>query len=215
MRPAAIGLIVCAGLLVAGCSETPAPFSKSGDESWAATVGMPPPLDHLAEAGPGAEQEIDYETLHGPDKAAATPPAMAVDARPALEIEPESQSASTGQAIQGVAITGVNGAGETGNRELAMALKRVLSDGGWPVQERPREDVLAIEGDVTLGQPVGTAQKVALRWTVKAPDGQILGAVEQANNVPAGSLDNGWGDAADHAALAAAQGIFELVDKLR
>jgi hypothetical protein len=72
-----------------------------------------------------------------------------------------------------------------------------------------------IEGDVALGEPNGQAQKVTLRWTVKAPDGQVLGAVEQANDVPAGSLDDSWGEAADHAALAAAQGIFDLVDKLR
>jgi hypothetical protein len=166
-------------------------------------------------AGPGAEQELDYETLHGPDKAAAFPPLVAADAQPLPEPEPDSRTASTGQAIQGVAITRITGAGEAGNRELAVALNRVLSDAGWPVGQEPRDDVLAIEGDVTLGQPVGTVQKVALRWTVKAPDGQVLGAVEQANDVAAGSLDNGWGDAADHAALAAAQGIFDLVDKLR
>jgi hypothetical protein len=59
------------------------------------------------------------------------------------------------------------------------------------------------------------AQKVALRWTVVAPDGKVLGAVEQANDIPAGSLDSGWGKAADYAALAAADGIFDLVDKLR
>jgi hypothetical protein len=68
---------------------------------------------------------------------------------------------------------------------------------------------------VTIGQPNGKAQKVALRWTVKAPDGDILGIVEQANEVPAGSLDDAWGKAADYAALAAAEGIFNLVDQLR
>lgn len=213
MRPAVVMLMACAGLL-AGCSDTPSPFSKAGDVPWAATTSLPPP-DHLAEAGPGAEQELDYETLHGPDKAVASPPAMAVEAQPVPESEPGSRTASTGQAIQGVAITGITGAGEAGNRELAVALDRVLSDAGWPVERAPRDDVLAIEGEVTLGRPMGEAQKVALRWTVKAPDGQVLGAVEQANDVPAGSLDDGWGDAADHAALAAAQGIFDLVDKLR
>jgi hypothetical protein len=91
----------------------------------------------------------------------------------------------------------------------------VLTDAGWPVHDGSRDNALTIEGDVALAEPNGNTQTVTLRWTVKAPDGQVLGAVEQANDVPAGSLDDSWGEAADHAALAAAQGIFDLVDKLR
>jgi hypothetical protein len=180
-------------------------------------AGMPPPLDHLAQAGPGAEQEIDYETLHGPGGApAADRQAGDQQATPQqATAESEPKAAGADQSIQGVAITRVEGAGETGNAELSAALARVLTDAGWPVMQRPGSNVLAIEGDVTLSQPTGEAQKVVLRWTVKAPNGDILGAVEQANDVPAGSLDSGWGKAADHAALAAAQGIFDLVDKLR
>jgi hypothetical protein len=180
-------------------------------------AGMPPPLDHLAQAGPGAEQEIDYETLHGPGGPPASD-AWAGDQAATPEQAPaesEPKAAGADQSIQGVAITRVEGAGATGNAELSAALARVLTDAGWPVMQRPGSNVLAIEGDVTLSQPAGEAQKVALRWTVKAPNGDILGAVEQANDVPAGSLDETWGKAADHAALAAAQGIFDLVDKLR
>ena len=181
-------------------------------------AGIPPPLDHLAQAGPDAEREIDLETLHGPGKAALPDPAETVQPpppQPAEESGGEPKTASAGPSIQGVAITGVKGAGKTGNQELVSALERVLNDAGWPVLQGPRDDVLAIQGDVSVGRPVGEAQKVALRWTVTAPDGAILGAVEQANDVPAGALDDGWGEAADHAALAAAQGIFDLVDKLR
>lgn len=179
-------------------------------------AGMPPPPDHQVEAGPGAEQEIDLETLHGPGgpPMATIQPSIPGDAAaPGTGIA--GTDAGTDGAIEGVAISGVTGAGEAGNRELAGALERVLTDAGWPVRREPGDDVLAIEGDVTLGQPDGGAQNVALRWTVKAPDGAVLGAVEQANDVPAGSLDDGWGTAADQAALAAAQGIFDLVDKLR
>ena len=200
-RPAAIVLLVAAGLL-AGCADAPRPFSK-------ATVvpARPPPPDHLVQAGPGAEQQIDYETLHGPGRSEAA------DATAAEE--PATAEADAEGAIQGVAITRVSGAGEAGNGELAGALARVLTDAGWPVHDGPRGNALMIEGDVTLSEPKGDAQTVTLRWTVKAPDGQVLGAVEQANDMPAGSLDGSWGEAADHAALAAAQGIFDLVDKLR
>lgn len=200
-RPAAIVLLLLAGLLAA-CTDAPQPFSK-------ATVApaRPPPLDHLVQAGPGAEQEIDYETLHGPGRSEVA------DAAPTEE--PATAEADAEGAIRGVAITRVTGAGEAGNGELAGALARVLTDAGWPVRNGPRDNALMIEGDVVLAEPKGNAQTVTLRWTVKAPDGQVLGAVEQANDVPAGSLDESWGEAADHAALAAAQGIFDLVDKLR
>ena len=182
-------------------------------------AGMPPPLDHLAQAGPGAEAEIDFETLHGTDMASVPAPGVTVPTPapgPAKQDgDKPAAAANAGPSIEGVAITGVTGAGKTGNQELASALERVLSDAGWPVLPGPRGDVLTIQGDVSVGQPVGKAQNVALRWTVTAPDGAVIGAIEQGNDVPAGSLDDGWGEAADHAALAAAQGIFELVDKLR
>ena len=221
MRPAAIVLIIFAGLLSA-CAGTKQPFSKLTD-----APPSHPPLDHLAQAGAGAEQEIDYETLHGPgtaplsdpvaDLEPSTPEAAPAEtlSEPPSASDSEAQSASPGQSIEGVAIAGVKGAGKTGNGELAKALARVLTDAGWPVKQGPGDNVLTIQGEVSLSEPTGEAQKVALRWTVKAPDGRVLGAVDQANDVPAGSLDAGWGEAADHAAMAAAQGIFDLVDKLR
>jgi hypothetical protein len=200
-RPAAIVLLLLAGLLAA-CADAPQPFSKAS-----VAPARPPPVDHLFQAGPGAEQEIDYETLHGPGRSEA------VDAAPAEE--PATAVADVEGAIQGVAITGVTGAGEAGNGELAGALARVLTDAGWPVQDGTRDNTLMINGDVALGEPNGEAQTVTLRWTVKAPDGQVLGAVEQSNDVPARTLAASRGEAADHPAMAAAQGIFDLVDKLR
>jgi hypothetical protein len=200
-------------------------FSQLGYASRAA--GLPPPLDHMAQAGPDAEREIDYETLHGPYMAASGPwdgsqPPVPQEAphdkaaSPAqFKADREPWTGSSARSIRGVAVTGVTGAGRTGNGELANALKQVLTEAGWPVEDQARDGVLAIEGDVSVGQSDGRAQKVALRWTVKAPDGAVLGTVEQANDVPAGSLDSGWGDAAHHAAQAAAMGIFDLVDKLR
>jgi hypothetical protein len=50
---------------------------------------------------------------------------------------------------------------------------------------------------------------------VKSPDGKTLGDVKQANDVPLGSLDQGWGPAAAAVAEAAATGIFDLVKRYR
>jgi hypothetical protein len=47
-------------------------FSQLGYATRAA--GLPPPLDHMVQAGPDAENEIDYETLYGPNRTAMSDP---------------------------------------------------------------------------------------------------------------------------------------------
>jgi hypothetical protein len=131
---------------------------------------------------------------------------------------PEKKTAKTSAkatAIRGVTVTGVKGSPGRGNAELANAMRRVLKKAGWPVYDSARPDALNIAGNVKLGKRQGGTQKVALAWTVTSPEGKSLGTVRQANNVPAGSLDAGWGKTADYAAQAGAEGIFDLVGKLR
>ena len=64
-------------------------------------------------------------------------------------------------------------------------------------------------------QTKGEGQTVSVRWEVKSPDGKTLGDVKQANDVPLGSLDQGWGPAASAVAEAAATGIFDIVKRYR
>ena len=68
---------------------------------------------------------------------------------------------------------------------------------------------------MVLSKPKGTSQKVALSWVVETPQGKSLGDVKQANSVPTGSLDQGWGEAATVVAEAAAGGIFDIIKKYR
>ena len=84
-----------------------------------------------------------------------------------------------------------------------------------PVLSAPRGDALTIAGEVDVSKPKGGTQRIALRWTVSAPDGRPLGKIDQANAVPAGSLDRGWGDNAVPVAEAAATGIFDLIKTYR
>jgi len=74
---------------------------------------------------------------------------------------------------------------------------------------------LAISGRVALAKPKSGIQQVKLAWAVKLPTGEVLGTVRQANDVPAGSLNKGWGKTARYAAEAAAEGIFNLVEQAR
>jgi hypothetical protein len=101
-----------------------------------------------------------------------------------------------------------------GNDELTRAMRQTLTTAGWTVLNAPAKNALTISGRVEMAEVSGNMQMVALKWAVQAPDGGKLGDVNQANNVPAGSLDAGWGEIAGFAVEAAATGIFELINKL-
>ena len=194
--------------------------------------GMPPPLDTFAEAGPGAEKDIDYETYYGSLAAAAAagkpvpPPAPTPPPAPS---GPLAGQAAVGQAppdaagapagnrseIRAVAVTEVRGSPGKGNQELVLAMRRTLAEAGWPVLEEARPDAFTIVGEVALGPASGGAQRVRVDWTVKMPDGKAIGTIKQANDVPSGSLDKGWGDTAYYATQAAAEGIFQVVNSMR
>ncbi len=117
--------------------------------------------------------------------------------------------------ISTVAVTGVTGAPGRGNRELAEALRKVLRKAGWPVYRKPRRDSMSIAGKVEMGPKRRGGQRVRIAWTVKSPSGRVLGVIRQENTVEPGSLDAGFGPAAGVVAEAAADGIFQLVRKLR
>lgn len=117
--------------------------------------------------------------------------------------------------ISAVAMTSVSGSPGKGNRQLLVAMRKTMASAGWPVLTSPRHDALTVTGRVKLDPPIGNKQKVAVAWTVKAPDGKVLGVVRQANSVPSGSLNKGWGENATYVSQAAAQGIFDLVKKFK
>jgi hypothetical protein len=90
-----------------------------------------------------------------------------------------------------------------------------LKDSGWPVLTAPRSDALTIQGRVVLDATADGQQPVHLSWSVITPKGKNLGDVKQNNSVPAGSLDQGWGENASFASQAAAEGIFKLIERYR
>jgi hypothetical protein len=172
-----------------------------------------PPAEYFVAAGPGTYRDIDFETLNGPGSVEA---AAAMDEPLPLADETaavDSQSKRT--AIRAVAVVPVKGSPGSGNAELTAAMREVLAKAGWPVLAAPRADALTIAGKVDVSEPEAGSQRVALRWTVTTPDGRPLGKVDQANGVPAGSLDAGWGDSAVPVAEAAATGIFDLIKTYR
>ena len=200
-----------------------------------------PPAEYFAMAGPGAEREVDMETLNGPEpsselalamdglgpeadmtdgKPAATEPPTEVAAAeaPAAAATPEAPQAAEAEApgkpeISAVAVLQVKGSPGSGNAELTSAMRRTLAAAGWPVVSKPQPNAITIIGSVNVAKATGDQQDVSVRWIVKTPAGSKLGDVKQANRVPAGTLDAGWGPAAFAVAEGAAAGIFDIVKR--
>jgi hypothetical protein len=200
-------------LLLSGCGSLPQPFSKEQPLSLRDPL-VAPPWETMVKAGPNASKEIDLETLTGRPPTAGPAP-VDVAAAPPPQPEAAAPPADGRTAITSVAVVPVQGDGAKGNAELTEAMRDTLEAAGWTVRTNPAKDALTIKGVVQIGKAAGTTQAVKLSWLVAKPDGKALGTISQANAVPAGSLDAGWGPNARAATQAAAGGIFELIEKFR
>jgi outer membrane biosynthesis protein TonB len=128
--------------------------------------------------------------------------------------EPKKKPKPGQREIRAVAVVPVKGSPGGGDAELTAAMRKTLAAAGWPVVSKPQPDALTIVGRVKVA-PKGEAQTVSVNWEVQSPDGKSLGDVKQANDVPQGALDQGWGPAAFAVAEAAATGIFDIVKRYR
>jgi hypothetical protein len=216
-------------LPLAGCGGPVLPYSKGEPANH---DSVKPPWEALVQAGPGAENDLDLDTLNGPLVQPLQPQPQPEVLQPATTPEPEKvvvaekpipakkpevkkEPKKNAVAIKAVAVPAVAGAPGKGNAELAAAMRKVLKQSGWPVLSAKREDALTISGNVVLSKPSGNMQKIKLVWSVSTPDGKSLGDVVQENEVSAGSLDAGFGENAGFVAEAAATGIFDLIQKFR
>ena len=170
-------------------------------------------------AGPGAENDVDLETLNGPQVAVSAPIAAPPEI-PAQPIAPAKEQAAPAPKpgsvqIKAVALLPVVGGNAKGNSELTVAMRNILTQAGWEVVPTPRKDALNIQGRVAVDPALAGKQMVHLQWSVSTPAGKNLGNVKQDNAVPNGSLNAGWGENAGFAAQGAAEGIFKLIEKFR
>jgi hypothetical protein len=188
-------------------------------QPWVAAVTPLPgeqlmPEVAVSDSGRAAEPPNMDDT--GMPVTAAAEPAEAASATASKQTTAVPATAKPDQQpIRAVAVLAVKGSPGGGNAELTSAMRRTLSEAGWPVVSKPQPDAITIEGHVKLAAKDDQTQSVSLRWLVKSPTGNVLGDVKQANDIPAGSLDGGWGGAATAVAEAAATGIFDVVKRYR
>ena len=198
-------------------------ISKLGYDARLASV--PPPASMLSDQAGSIETASVtgtlYKTLES-DTTSADPTAATsadpTEATPDPPVEPaktETPKPKPQKRADAIAVPPVVGAQGRGNAELAAAMRQAMTVAGVPVIEKSREGAITVAGTVKLGPAVGSQQTVELSWRVLDAKGEEIGVISQKNQVPAGSLDEGWGQNAQLAAQAAAGGIFELLSSVQ
>lgn len=115
-----------------------------------------------------------------------------------------------------IAVHAVEGAPGDGSHALARAMGDALRRANLALAETPQDKAnFILEGHVALSAPAGGKQQIKISWSLKRPDGNAVGEVNQENAIPAGSLDGAWGDIAYVVANAAAPGISALIDQVK
>ena len=205
--------LVAVAAVLASCSTTDLPLAKQEPVANVPSSLVKPPWEALVQAGPGAGQDIDLETLDGPGATpvaeAPVPPNAAGDPNATAPLG----SSNDDGAIRNVYVAPVFGADRGGSAALTEAMRRQLSEAGWPVLNSARKDALTIVGKLNVSAVHSGVRTIAINWTVTTPAGKVLGSLTQKNDVSAAALGNSWGETAEAATAAAADGIFELVGK--
>jgi hypothetical protein len=112
-----------------------------------------------------------------------------------------------------VVVGKISGAPGDGAASLANAITAVLKRQDLAIVEDDHKADLVVEGDVSVTPVKANKQHVKIVWRVRRVDGTEIGTVGQENDVPKGLLDGTWGDLAYSVAVAAGDGLMQLVDR--
>jgi hypothetical protein len=152
------------------------------------------------------------------DKAAVARLAEASAAGLAGLIQDEAPKTAAAAATAGsddrirVTVRKISGAPGDGDESLAKAVATVLQRQDVDIVDEGKGKAdLYLDGEVVVAPQKGGQQHVKIVWHVKRADGVEIGTVGQENDVPKGMLDGPWGDLAYNVAVAAGDGIAQLV----
>ncbi|HKY95189.1 MAG TPA: hypothetical protein VJL84_07775 [Kiloniellales bacterium] len=108
----------------------------------------------------------------------------------------------------------LRGAPGDGGQSVPRALASIMTQRGFLVVDELKPGGFAVEGVMRIENAANDQQQVSLVWRVlSGEEGEFLGQIEQANVIPAGSLDGPWGDVAAIVAAAAADGLVDLLSQ--
>ena len=121
-------------------------------------------------------------------------------------------------ATRRIVVPPVDGAPGDGREALAKAMRASLKRRDIAVAEATDdvdEDGYMVLGDVMVTDHSRAEQRITISWAVIRPDGREMGRISQSNTVPRGRLDQRWGEIALFAAEGGADGVVELLERLK
>ncbi len=110
-----------------------------------------------------------------------------------------------------VAIREISGAPGDGAKSLAAAVAAILQRQDLAIVGHGEKADLTIDGEVSVTPVKANQQHVKILWHVRRADGAEIGTAGQENDVPRGLLEGPWGDLAYNIAIAAGDGLMQLV----
>ncbi len=126
-----------------------------------------------------------------------------------LEEEAPVEAAAGGHTR--ILIRAISGAPGDGATSLAAAVTAILRRQDLAIVESGKPADLTIDGEVSVTPAKPHQQHVKILWHVGRAGGAEIGTVGQENDVPGGILDGPWGDLAYSVAIAAGDGLMQLV----
>lgn len=130
-------------------------------------------------------------------------------------LEDEAPVASATEASAGgrtrVLVHAVSGAPGDGGKSLTAAVAAVLQRQDLALVEKDQKPDLTVDGEVSVTPLKPDKQHIKIVWHVRRADGAEIGNVGQENDLPQGRLDGPWGDVAYSIAIAAGDGLMQLV----
>lgn len=127
------------------------------------------------------------------------------------ETTPKEQQQTSGRVR--VAVRKVGGAPGDGNNSLAASMTAILKRADIElVDAKTGKPDLDVDANVSI-EAKGDKQHIKIVWRISRASGAEIGTVVQENDLPRGRLDGPWGDVAYSVAIAAGDGIIQLVDR--
>ncbi len=130
---------------------------------------------------------------------------------PMLEEEAPVEAAAGGRTR--VAIGDIKGAPGDGATSLANAVAAVLKRQDLTIVKKGQPADLTIDAEISVTPSKPHQQHVKIVWHVGRAGGGEIGMVGQENDVPGGILDGPWGDLAYSVAIAAGDGLMQIVTR--